>query len=144
MATIIVNNARRIGLQVCSDRVTPGDGNCFYHAVLQQMQRNDIHATSDVFQYPLPTHLELRQLICRYVQEQQNDIPYIQQYRTFYNNVLHEEYNMTWDEFLANQSHNGVHATELFIKTTAVFIGLNIHITTQYCTTAHPYNVVTS
>ena len=46
---------------------------------------------------------------------------------------------MTWDEFLA---HNGVHATELFIKTTAVFIGMNIHITTQYCTTAHLYNVV--
>ena len=77
MTTIIVNNARRIGLQVRSDSVTPGDGNCFYHAVLQQMQRNDIHAISDVFQYPLPTHLELRQLICQYVQEQQNDIPYI-------------------------------------------------------------------
>ena len=88
MVTIIVNNAQRIGLQVCSDGVTTGDGNCFYHAVLQQMQTNDIHTTSDVFHYPLPTHLELRQLIC--------------QYRTFYNNVLHEEYNMTWDVSLAN------------------------------------------
>ena len=35
-------------------------------------------------------------------------------------------------------SLNGVHAIELFIKTTAVFIGMTIHITTQYCTTAHP------
>ena len=50
---------------MCNDGVTPGDGNCFYHAVPQQMQRNNIHVTSDVFQYPLPTHL---QLICRYVQ----------------------------------------------------------------------------
>ena len=44
---------------------------------------------------------------------------------------------MTWDEFLANQSQNGTHATELFLKTIAVFIGMNIHIITQYCTTEY-------
>ena len=30
MANIIVNNARRIGLNVRADDVTPGDGSCFY------------------------------------------------------------------------------------------------------------------
>ena len=39
---------------------------------------------------------------------------------------------MTWDEFFGDQSNNGVHATELFIKATAVFIGHNINITTEY------------
>ena len=145
LATIIVNNARRIGLQVCANDVAPGDGNCFYHAVLQQLHRNDIHASSDVTPLcPLPTHLELRVSICQYVLQHQNDIPYILHYKTLYDNVLHEEYNMTWDEFLADQSNNGVHATELFIKSMAVFIGHNINITTEYCTTAHPYNVITS
>ena len=37
MAEIIVNNARQIGLNVRADTVTPGDGNCFYHAILQQL-----------------------------------------------------------------------------------------------------------
>ena len=36
---------------------------------------------------------------------------------------------MTWDNFLNEQSRNGVYATELFIKTTAVLVGINIHIT---------------
>ena len=51
---------------------------------------------------------------------------------------------MTWDNFLNEQSRNGVYATELFIKTTAVLVGINIHITSEHCTREHPYNIVTS
>ena len=92
---------------------------------------------------PLPTHLELRVAICEYVQHHQNDITYIQQYRTLYNNVLYEEYNMTWENFINEQSRNRVYVTELFIKITAVLVGLNIHITSEYCTQQHLYNIVT-
>ena len=77
MAEIIANDARQIGLNVHADTVTPGDGNCFYHLILQQLQRSEI----DIVQHsshlnldPLPTHLELRAAICEYVQHQQNDI----------------------------------------------------------------------
>ena len=62
MAEIIVNNARQIGLNVCADTVTPGDGNCFYHAILQQLQRCEInidHHSSHLNLDTLPTHLEL-------------------------------------------------------------------------------------
>ena len=48
MANIIVNNARRIELNVRADDVTPGDGNCFYHALLQQLQRSDIFITQHI------------------------------------------------------------------------------------------------
>ena len=147
MANIIVNNAKRIGLNVCVDNVTSGDGNCFYHALLQQLQRSDIsidyHSTHLILN-PLPSHLELRTAICEYVQQHQNNIAYIQQYHTLYNDVLYEEYNMTWDDFLIAQTHNGVYATELFIKTAAVLIGINIQITSEYCTPQHPYNIVKS
>ena len=37
MAEQIVTNVRRIGLNVCAGDITPGDGNCFYHALLQQI-----------------------------------------------------------------------------------------------------------
>ena len=33
---------------------------------------------------------------------------------------------MTWDNYLIDQLNNGVYAIELFIKTTAVLIGINI------------------
>ena len=99
MAEIIVTNARQIGLNVHADTVTPGDGNCFYHAILQQLQRSEIvidQHSSHLNLDPLPTHVELGAAICEYVQHQQNDIAYIQ-YCTLYNNVLYEEYNMTWE-----------------------------------------------
>ena len=51
---------------------------------------------------------------------------------------------MTWDNFLNEQSRNGVYATELFIKTTTVLVGINIHIISEHCTREHPYNIVTS
>ena len=75
MANIIVNNARRIGLNVRTDDVTPGDGNCIYHALLQQLQRSDIsidyHSTHLILN-PLPSRLALRTAICEYVQQHQN------------------------------------------------------------------------
>ena len=125
MAEIIVNNARQIGLNVHADTATPGDGNCFYHAILQQLQRSEIvidQHSSHLNLDPLPTHLELRVAICEYVQHHQNDIAYIQEYRTLYNNVLYDKYNMTWENSINEQSHNGVYVTELFIKTTAMLL----------------------
>ena len=38
MATQIVSNARNAGLDVAYDFPTLVDGNCFYRAVIQQMQ----------------------------------------------------------------------------------------------------------
>ena len=37
-----------------------------------------------------------------------------------------------------------MYATELFIKTTAVLLVINIHITSEHCTQEHPYNIVSS
>ena len=84
MANIIENNAKQIGLNVHADEVTPGDGNCFYHAILQQLQRTDITIDHNItylsLNHPLPSHLDLKVAICEYVQQHQNDITYIQQY----------------------------------------------------------------
>ena len=51
---------------------------------------------------------------------------------------------MSWDSFISEQSNSGVYATELFIKTTAVLLGMNIYITSEHCTPEHPYNIITS
>ena len=42
MADVILANARRIGLAAYVDAPTPGDGNCFYHSVLQQLACPDV------------------------------------------------------------------------------------------------------
>ena len=35
---------------------------------------------------------------------------------------------MLWNSFISKQPNNGVYSTELFIKTTVVFIGVNVII----------------
>ena len=63
--------ARLIRLNVRADDVIPGDGNCFYHTLLQQLQRSDIaidYHSSHLNLDPLPSHQELRTAICEYVQ----------------------------------------------------------------------------
>ena len=142
MAEQIVTHARQIGLNVCAGDITPGDGNCFYYALLQQIHRFEtmeslIHLT------PIPNHLQLRRMICQYIQENQNEIRYIREYRELYTNVLQYEYNLFWDDFLIQQMCNGVYATELFIKVAAVLLGCHIHITSELCTETNPYNIVT-
>ena len=62
MANTIVNNARCIRLNVNADEITPSDGNCFYHAVVQQLHRSNIR--SNILNLnPLPSHLMLRRAI---------------------------------------------------------------------------------
>lgn len=140
MAEQIVNNARQIGLNVVADEITPGDGNCFYHAILQQIHRFE-EIDSMISLTPTPTHLQLRQIVCEYVRNNQNEIRYICEYREFYDTTIQYEYNLSWNDFLNQQMNNGVYATELFIKTAAVLLGCKIHITSEMCTTTHPYNI---
>ena len=143
MADAIISNAKRLGLAVCVDTPTPGDGNCFYHSVIQQLAQPDIipvmRHTSSL------SHSILRGMVYVYIQENYNDIEYIQQYCTIYELTLNEEHDhLSWDAFLYDQSRNGTYSTELFIKTTAVIIGVDIHITSEHYTRQYPFNKITA
>ena len=52
-----------------------------------------------------------------------------------------ENSNMNWLQFPHNQEKDGVYATELFIKATAVFLGIDIRVTSERCTLSNPFNV---
>ena len=78
---------------MCSyaDQITPGDRNCFYHAIIQQLQRieiNNDHNSSYLNLEPLPSHLQLRKTICEYIQQHQHEISYLQEYHMLYNNLM--------------------------------------------------------
>ena len=96
-------------MNVYAHKITPGDGNCFYHAVLQQLHRNDVRRSihADVNLDPLPTHYTLGRTICQFIQQNQNDVTYICDYQARYNNVLYQDYNMSWYSFISEQSNSG-------------------------------------
>ena len=70
MADTIFDNAQRIGLAVCRDAPTPGDGNCFYHSVIQQLARNDVRP---VIRHVHLSHSILRGMVYVCIQENYNN-----------------------------------------------------------------------
>ena len=57
--------------------------------------------------------------------------------------MLSAEYsNMSWDNHIAQQRRVGTYATEVFIKATAVYMGIDILITSENCTEQNPYTKV--
>ena len=130
MAHTILQNALNVGLYVELDEITPGDGNCFYHVVIQQLHRPEIdrQLAHDFIQL---NHELLRRSVCT-------------EYKIFYQSVLSGGLdNMSWEAFV-QQNRVGTYATELFIKTIAVYIGVDVLITSENHTEEQPYANVTS
>ena len=66
------------------------------------------------------------------------------EYKIFYQSVLFGGFdNMSWEAFV-QQNRIGTYATELFIKAIAVYIGVDVLITSENRTEEQPYAKVTS
>ena len=100
MATQIVSNARSAGRDVSYDFPTLGDGNCFYRAVIQHMQRT--HSN-----FIFTDSYKLRIAVVNYVlHESSKQNIYIQQYKDHYEKRFHiENENMSWLQFLHHQAN---------------------------------------
>ena len=111
--------------------------------MIQQLAWPDVQpTTSEISQI---THSELQGTVCQCIQQHQDHIEYIQQYRAIYNATLNEEHHrMPWDKFINEQSIIGTFATELFIKATVVIIGADIHITSEHCNRESSFSIITS
>ena len=129
---------RRIGLNnLTFDRPTAGDGNCFYRAIIQQLQRPEI------LQH-MPTHLRfqdhdvLRVAVVNFVRENCN-CEIFQNYREAYK-VTHS--NLTFDQILNRQQQSSTYAHELFIHATAFMLNLPILVTSEKNTAVKPYQLI--
>ena len=130
----ILNNALRCGLRVRLDAETPGYGNCWYYAIVQQMRRPEISCLIDVNIRYL-NHYALRRKVSDYVETIHSTCPAILNYKNLY---IANHPTLTWEKYMREQSSNGSYADEIFIMATAVLIGLDIHITSEECTLLNP------
>ena len=133
----IVNNARRIGLNVSYDEPTLGDGNCFYRAVVQQLRipeiRNFVHPNL-IF----TDHDQLRLAVVKYIR-QNSSSQLFQNYRYV---ESCQQGNMTWEQLLTSQERSTVYAEEMFIRATAMMLNLNILVTSETHSRSVPYNLI--
>ena len=68
----ILINARACNLNVKLDKITPGDGDCWYYAVIRQIRRSDVSPFKDAGIRSL-NHVELRRRVSQYIHNVQND-----------------------------------------------------------------------
>ena len=138
-AVQVENQARNIGLNVSYGKPTPSDGNCFYHAVIQQYNERP-SVKSHIPTNFCNDHLTLRHNIVNFVRENEYKYIFIQNYRQHYESVLFlENKKMSWSDFLNEQQKNGTYATELFIEASAIFLGIEIRITSTHSTPQNQY-----
>ena len=117
-------------------------GNCWYRAVVQQIHR------TEVFQMLEPckiydSHYHMWLDVVAFVREQVHVSQAVQNYKQFYEETLRFEYdNMSWEEFLSNQESGRIYCTEIFSLATAVFLSIDIFVTSENSTLAHPYTLL--
>ena len=133
-ADMILANARSVGFHnICYKNVTPSDGNCWYHAVLDQIRRPDI---SHLFPANLLNldHRQLRNSVLLFVLQNQNFNAQILRFKTsmFQNN------EQGWNLYLQGQGRNGSYASDIFCQSTAIFLNMRIETTSNISNALHP------
>ena len=139
-ANQVVTNAHAIGLSnLTYDEPTIGDGNCFYHAIVQQLRRPEIRLFVDPelhFQH----HHDLRLAVVNFIR--QNIVSDLfKNYRQFYTTSVRHG-TMTWEQLLQNQERSTVFVEELFIRATAIMLNVNILVTSENNTQDRPYTLI--
>ena len=109
----ICNKSRDVGLNVMFSTQTPGDGNCFYHAVVECLK----HKSSPIN----INHTDLRNSVVDYVR--------CNRISEFVTTWLQQNINCDLDFVLEKQGHEGEYANELFIRGTSLFLDIAILFT---------------
>lgn len=129
-ANQIVAHARNIGLSnIVYREITPGDGNCFYHAIVQQLRRREIQQLIPP-QLHFQDHFQLRTAVVNFVR-QNNDAPVCSNHRMFMTLT-----NEQWEIMLQNQSQPSIYVDEVFIRAIYVIYRTLPIITINYHTVA--------
>ncbi|XP_057310732.1 uncharacterized protein LOC130648690 [Hydractinia symbiolongicarpus] len=132
----IVAYARSIGLSNITYReLTIGDGNCFYRAVVQQLNRPEIRQIVSP-ELHFQNHLQLRAAVVKFVRKNSN-LSIFQNNRDFLS-ISPEE----WERDLQIQSRSTVDVVEIFIRAASIMLGVNILITSDTSTAIHPYTLI--
>ena len=130
MADKILYRALSVGLNVTYDKETSGDGNCFYHAVVECLVAKEIRNEFNNDSYLL------RQKVVDFVDRNKN-LSFVQ---NFIASVVQVE-NINFSSLLLEQRNLGTHAIELFVKATAMFLNIPILVVMERSTRSWPYSI---
>lgn len=135
-AEIILCNARAIGLDFSLSSITPSDGNCWYHAVLDQIRRPDIEPLVPR-RFRDMDHLQLRECVSRIFNSNLH-----RDMVSYYRDTAFIDEPEKWEDYCNEQPRIGMYASGIFCLFTAMLLDIKVLITSNNCDIAHPFFVL--
>ena len=133
---------RRCGLNLQLDKPTPGDGNCFSHAVIQQAQRSDIRSTLNrrtlKVLNSIEPYLELKQGVRNFMLSTKNIT--LKAFKVDFEQTVGLAEQVTWGNFWRRHLEDKEWADAIFIQGTAYFLEKDIHVFHTSATHDQPFS----
>ena len=143
----IENVLKKLSLPYVLDKPTPGDGNCFFHAVIAQMSRASVARFLPDRVKHIDSHLLLRKHVVQFMRDNDsfNSLESIKIMKV----LLCEDFGKigetpeaAWSRYLSEMSKQSCWAETLTIVGTAVFLQVNIHLVSKEQSKLHPWNKI--
>ena len=135
MAREMVTTAGHLGEHLEYHAVTPGDGNCFYHALLDQIQNrpevSELIAPGVAQSEHLHDHFKLRQGMVNFVRETVDPL------------ILGQS-EVEFHDFLQKQACPATFAEDAVIQSAAIFLGVDIWLISAQNTAVSRYTKIGS
>ena len=116
-------------LQYSLQKITPGDGNCFFHAICDQVQsRTDLNSKLPQFAIEAASHHSiLRKEVVNFVKHTSlNEALAIYKVALLSNFRTRLDKEKEWQRYLKTMSMDGTWADDLIIQATSTYLGTNI------------------
>ena len=114
-----------------NENETEGDGNCFYNAIIDQIQNNPgVYDTLSDDAKQCSTPSELRAAVITFIASWPQVLSQ-QETLTIWRESGLGEGVVDWETYLHEQGKNGVNADDMVIHCTATFLGKDIFVTTE-------------
>ena len=111
-----------------NENETTGDGNCFYNAIMDQIQNNPgVRDTLSDDAKLCSTPSELRAAVIRFIESWPPALNRVETMNVWKTAV----YGDNWKHYLDQQRKPGVFADDIVIHSTATFLGKDIYVTTN-------------
>ena len=132
MAQQIMVGVRRAGLPLKLDAITPGDDNCFFHAVFAQCQRPSV-AQELSGEPPIRGNHDLRLKISRFARNSR--LPIIQSFKKLYKE---SHPSVSWDAFWKRMAKDREWADAIVLQGAAWYLHHDIHVVMASATEKKP------
>ena len=135
MDDLAVHVRNVLGLPLQMDAPTPGRGNCFFAAMVQQMNNRNELKSSNVY-----TAASLRKRVCEFALTKSH--PVVQRLAEEHDANTAMSLQAPWESFFTNMKNSGVFAEGPVLYCTALLLQMDIAVISFGNTELNPYMLV--